>query len=72
MELKISRHARERMKERGVTEEEVRHTLASPELSRPGSQPNRTIYERSIGKVVCVVTVDDTDPIVIVSAWKKD
>lgn len=71
MRLSISRHARERMEQRGVSEQEIIQTISAPEVTRPGNQPNRTVYERKIGKIVCVVTVDDTDPLVIVSAWKR-
>lgn len=55
-----------------VTEQEIVETLSNPVLTRPGNQPDRTIYERNIGKIVCVVTVDQTNPLVIVSAWKKN
>lgn len=72
MDLRISPHARARMEQRGITEQEIMRTLSNPDLTRPGNRPDRTIYERNIGKIVCVVTVDQTNPLVIVSAWKKN
>lgn len=72
MELSISPHVSVRMEQRGVAEQEIVETLSNPDLTRPGNKPDRTIYERNIGKIVCVVTVDQTNPLVIVSAWKKN
>lgn len=71
-ELRISGHARRRMRERSITQEDIRLVLESPQMRRPGNQPGRTIYERDLGKVVCVVTVDDTDPILVVTAFKRE
>lgn len=72
MKLKILRHARLRMSERNVTEDQVVEVLTQPDLTRPGNKPGRTVYERNIGMVVTVVTVDKTNPRKVVSVWAKD
>lgn len=44
-EMRITRHAQERMVEMGITEDEVRAVLAAPEISYPagpGYNPNTT------------------------------
>lgn len=58
------------MRQRGVTPQEVEQVLRQPDLSRPGD-PGRTIYERRLDSVVCVVTVDDSDPRVIVTVFTR-
>ncbi|WP_290218660.1 DUF4258 domain-containing protein [Corynebacterium atrinae] len=68
--LKFSPHARHRMRSRKITEDEVRQVLSSPELTRPGD-PGRTVYERKIGRVICVVVVNDSDPTVIVTVFVR-
>lgn len=70
--LLISGHARRRMQERPITENDIRSVLKSPDLTRPGDEPGRTIYERDLGKVVCVVTVDNTNPIVVVTVFLRE
>ncbi|WP_026196151.1 DUF4258 domain-containing protein [Corynebacterium lubricantis] len=73
MELDIVFHARERMKQRGVSEHDIKATISKPDITRPGNKPGRKVYERDLGRIVCVVTVDNTNPIKIVSVWiKKD
>lgn len=46
MKITYLPHARQRMEERGISEEEVRAILESPDLEYPGSF-GRTVAERS-------------------------
>lgn len=69
-------HARDRMRERNVTEDDVQQTLRSPDrvrlaIPRPPN-PRCLIYERAIGRRVCKVYVRaGTDPAVIATAmWR--
>ena len=70
MGLRYSKHARDRMRKRGVTTQEVEQVLRQPDLSRPGD-PGKTVYERRLGRVVCVVTVDDSDPQLVVTVFTR-
>ncbi|WIM67957.1 DUF4258 domain-containing protein [Corynebacterium breve] len=69
--LSISGHARRRMRQRGITETDIHRVLEAPDISRPGNEPNRTVYERNLGKVTCVVTVDGSNPVIVVTAFIK-
>lgn len=69
--LHFTRHAVDQMRRRGISESEVRSVLRDPQLTRPGDAPGKTVYERRLDEVVCVVIVDETDPTVVVTAFKK-
>lgn len=71
MKISFSLHAKQRMKSRRITEEEVRLVLDKPDLTRPGNEPNRTVYERNLGRVVCVVIIDDSDPCLVVTVFSR-
>ncbi|EEI16311.1 hypothetical protein HMPREF0298_1897 [Corynebacterium lipophiloflavum DSM 44291] len=60
------------MAERGICESEVHAVLAAPDLTRPGNKPGRRVYERKLSRITCVVTVDGTDPIEIITAFCRD
>lgn len=61
-------HARRRMRQRGITEAEVEHVLAHPEVEYPGNVPGRRVYvAHPNGRYVKVVFVVGTDPIEIVT-----
>ncbi|MCQ4607510.1 DUF4258 domain-containing protein [Corynebacterium pseudogenitalium] len=70
-ELRIGPHAQDRMKQRGITEDDIQRVLANPDLTRPGNQPDRTVYERDLGRVVCVVAVNDSDPTEVVTVFTR-
>lgn len=71
MRVKLSPHARQRMRQRGISEDDVRMTLECPDQTMPAGKPGRTKYERKLDKMVCVVTVDNTDPAVVVTAFSR-
>lgn len=70
-ELKIWPHARRRMRQRNITEDDIRYVLDNYLISRPGNMPNRTVYEADLGRVTCVVTVDNSNPTEIVTVFNK-
>ncbi|AHI19500.1 DUF4258 domain-containing protein [Corynebacterium casei] len=70
-ELNIWRHARMRMRQRNITEADIRYVLNNYHLSRPGNQPDRTVYEADLGKVICVVTVNNSNPTKVVSVFVR-
>ncbi|MDK4266586.1 DUF4258 domain-containing protein [Corynebacterium accolens] len=70
-DLYIWPHARRRMRERNITEDDIRYVLDNYQISRPGNTPNRTVYEADLGKVTCVVTVNDSNPTEVVTAFNK-
>ncbi|MGH2739190.1 MAG: DUF4258 domain-containing protein [Actinomycetota bacterium] len=39
--IRLSKHARERMRERGISEREVQEVLANAQVTTPGLRPNR-------------------------------
>lgn len=70
--LEIWPHARHRMEQRGITENDIYRVLANPQIIRPGNKPGRTIYEADLGNMVCVVTVDNSNPTQVVTAFIRD
>lgn len=60
------------MRLRRISKSDVAHVLSDPQLTRPGDKPGRTVYERNIGRVVCVVIVEDTDPTIVVTVFSRD
>lgn len=71
IELIIWPHARKRMRERNISESDIRNVLENYHLSRPGNEPNRTVYEADLGNVVCVVTINDSCPVEVVTVFTK-
>ncbi len=76
MQLILTRHAKERMSERDVSEGDVRAAILNPDLTRPAT-PSGTVYERkrSDGATICVAVVprgNDSNRLVVKSVWKKE
>ena len=46
--IEYSRHARERMEERGITEAQVAQCLADPDMIEPDDLPDRIRYLRCV------------------------
>jgi hypothetical protein len=67
-------HAVRRMRERGITEDEVLAVLRNPTQTNLPTQPNRFRYRRteSTGDWVDVVFEHDPTQIVVYSAWRKE
>lgn len=70
-------HAKLRMRQRRVSDKEVREVLEEPELTRPADR-GRTWFERRIGngkqlKVVAIIgEVHDNEYVVYTVAWRDD
>jgi Domain of unknown function (DUF4258) len=63
-----SRHARDRMRERNITEHEVEAVLADHDIDLPGNLPGRRAYIGAVaGRRLKVVTVEGTSPTLIVT-----
>lgn len=80
MQIYLSNHARQRMAERSITEDEVRSVLESHDLSRYSASKVSITYERAVtGRTICVATVppgidgiaNPTYVVVIKSVWIK-
>jgi hypothetical protein len=67
----LTQHARDQMRRRGVTDEDVEMALQH-EISRDAGEPG-TIWIRGHavgGRILKVcVTMSDTDPVIITVAW---
>jgi len=59
------------MRDRNITEDDIQYVLDNYHLSRPGNTPDRTVYEAYLGKVTCVVTVNNSDPTEVVTVFNK-
>ena len=75
-EIVYEPHARDRMRERGVSERDVEQTLAKPDRTRP-ALPQRVpcqIYERRIDDRICKVYIRISQvPLTVATvAWHND
>ena len=70
-ELRLSKHARMRMAERNISEEDVRNVLRNYFLSREADEPGKTVYEADLGRIICVVIVDDSAPTFVVTVFSR-
>lgn len=68
-ELVLTAHARRRMRQRGISQNEILQVLRDPETSFPGKSPGTTQYRKKLGNVICVVAVDDEYPWKIVTVY---
>jgi hypothetical protein len=62
-------HARLRMSQRQITEEEVDEVLREPDVSYPSTTPGRRVHVREIGGRSIAVVVFDADPDRVVTAF---
>lgn len=70
MNIKLSPHARERIKERGISEDEIKAALLAKYRMLPEAIPSRRCIRAELknGPLI-VVYVHGTEPRVIVTAW---
>lgn len=71
-ELVLTAHARRRMRERGISRNEILQVLREPETTYPGKSPGTTQYCKKLGNVICVVAVDDEYPWKIVTVFSTE
>ena len=67
-------HSRERMKLRGVTEEEVVDTISKPTISSPKRPDNTIEFRRKVGSreyYVVVEVLNNKEMLVITTGWKE-
>lgn len=61
-------HARLRMRQRRITEAEIEHVLANPDIEYPGNTPDRRVYiGHPNGRYIKVVFVLGSDPTEVVT-----
>jgi len=72
LSVDFSRHARQRMAERGITEKEVRWVLAAPDLILPSGQPGKKTLRARLGngRQISVIIVDGSEPLKVVTVWE--
>ncbi|NWO16370.1 MAG: DUF4258 domain-containing protein [Corynebacterium sp.] len=70
-ELRLSKHARMRMADRNISEEDVRNVLRNYSLSRKADESGKTVYEADLGRIICVVIVEDSDPTFVVTVFSR-
>jgi len=69
-------HARDREAERGVSEQDIRDTLDSPDVEMPSrNHPGRRVLRKKLSKasevgIVIVPPTKDGDPVRVVTVWK--
>ena len=73
--IEYSRHARERMDERGITEEQIALCLNNPDRKEPDDEPDRIRYLRCVpGHSVAlrvVVRIEQRDFVITVLPDKR-
>jgi hypothetical protein len=69
---RFTRHARDQMADRNISEAEVEETLADPQITYPSHQrPDRRVLVRTIGERRIKIVVPIAEPDVIVSAMDQ-
>jgi Domain of unknown function (DUF4258) len=67
---RYSRHARDRMRERSITEGEVEAVLAHPLIDQPSHEIGRRVVSGEVnGRRLTVVVVEGSSPPLIVTVW---
>ncbi len=51
----LTNHAKKRMKERGITEKEIKKVLKNPDYSYPGAKGEKNLIKKINGKKIRVV-----------------
>jgi len=68
--LIFTRHARQRMAQRAISEEDVREAFAEAAVAAPANEGNQKLISQVSGRKICVVFDDQNNRnIVIISTW---
>jgi hypothetical protein len=70
----LTKHARERLQQRWITESAIESVLRSPDRTEPGSKPGTTKFIRTLnGRQIQLIGtyLQDQDRWLIVSAWVR-
>ena len=66
------RHARRRMRERGITPEDVAETLRTPDRVEPSIKGRFNAFRRIGGRLIRVTFREETDHLLVITAvWKR-
>lgn len=68
MDLRITDHARCRMRLYGIEEQLVRSTIEEPDATIPGHS-GRSIAQKVVNEHLLRVIVEGTDPVVVVTVY---
>ncbi len=69
MNIIYTGHARDQMKRRHISRDEVETTIRQPEIESPGKPPPRVVLRRHVGtRFIKVVIVREDDVVVITTA----
>ena len=60
-----------RITERNISEADVRYVLRNDLLSKEAAEPGKTAYDADLGRIICVVIVDDSDPTFVVTVFSR-
>lgn len=71
-EIILTDHAKKRAEQRGISLDEIKCVLEDPDITMCGNEPDTTKYQRDLGRVICVVAVDNTDPRRIITTYVKE
>ncbi|WP_414627416.1 DUF4258 domain-containing protein [Corynebacterium sp.] len=71
-EVILTAHAKKRAKQRRISLADIKRVLESPDITMPGNEPDTTKYQRDLGRVICVVAVDNTNPRRIITTYVKE
>jgi hypothetical protein len=71
--VKYVPHARERLRERGITEAEVEAVVANPDTTMPGKIAGRQQRQGEVNgrRIAVIVAVDDAGNEWVISAWVR-
>jgi len=68
----LTNHVKERMKQRGITEEEIEEALTNPEYSYPGARGEKNQVKTINGKKIRVVFKERPGKKIIITVLKMD
>lgn len=73
MQVELTHHVRTRMRERKISEDEVRSAIHQPDFSRVDGDNSSVVYTKKVGKRTISVAVvfpgKAVDPVVVKTAW---
>ena len=69
--IRYTDHARRRMAQRGITQQQVEAALARPDAVRPADTPDARQFEKRLSKRrrITIVAVETSDAFRVVTLW---
>lgn len=69
--IRFDRHAKRRMKERGVTEDEALRVIENPDLSEPGVKGRRNSFKFISGRYLRVTYKEESDHVLVITVTAR-